>query len=547
MHNIILSIPEPCHENWDNMSPTQQGRFCKACVKEVVDFSQMSDQEVLNYFINTKSANTCGRVYPDQLERTISEAMPVKRRKFWYWHYVAMFFVFFSKSAVVKAQGSLKLKGKMKPSTQHENDVTRIITGTIKDSNGKGIAFANINIAKLSRGVTADANGNYAIKVEKGQSILLSSKGYFTKTILIADDDHITTILDRNSIDEPKQRVVAMAGGISYRRVESPKAMIPAKMVITVKDKSTGTIISNATVIIKNYGTITPDIRVDQNGVFDKTNINTGDQYTIEASAVGYLTRSLVISGEKIKGNEPVKEIYLQKVIQNTIAKNTAPVTDSAIAKKNGKDTKIRMGSVHRLPVDESALYVVDGIIIPGIQNTTIEPDNIADLTILQKEAAIKRFGEKGKNGAIMITTKNKEYKCLEEVKITSYGINRSLKGMAGAMSVVYSSKLQQKPAITDTIKNFFLKPAAQVKAYPNPVSRGNTVSLAFSLKLSGNYLVHIINSVGMVMQQKHMITDLKTVKENILIDSRWSSGIYYVRVFDETNKPVANSSFIVQ
>ena len=42
-----LHIPEPCHEQWDKMSPAQQGRFCQQCSKTVVDFSTMTDQQVL--------------------------------------------------------------------------------------------------------------------------------------------------------------------------------------------------------------------------------------------------------------------------------------------------------------------------------------------------------------------------------------------------------------------------------------------------------------------------------------------------------------------
>ena len=50
MQQLQLSIPEPCHQTWREMTPTQQGRFCNSCAKEVIDFSTMTDTEVLNYF-----------------------------------------------------------------------------------------------------------------------------------------------------------------------------------------------------------------------------------------------------------------------------------------------------------------------------------------------------------------------------------------------------------------------------------------------------------------------------------------------------------------
>jgi len=59
----IVKIPEPCHESWDKMTPTQQGKFCLSCKKEVVDFSNKSTDEIINYFQsrgNTKE-RICGR------------------------------------------------------------------------------------------------------------------------------------------------------------------------------------------------------------------------------------------------------------------------------------------------------------------------------------------------------------------------------------------------------------------------------------------------------------------------------------------------------
>ena len=62
-----ISIPKPCNENWNEMTPQQQGAFCKVCAKVVVDFSSMSDEEVLRYFENKKEEKTCGRFRVSQL------------------------------------------------------------------------------------------------------------------------------------------------------------------------------------------------------------------------------------------------------------------------------------------------------------------------------------------------------------------------------------------------------------------------------------------------------------------------------------------------
>jgi hypothetical protein len=76
MKKLILSIPEPCHENWDKMNPVEKGRFCNACQKTVIDFSSMSDRELAEFFKKPQAA-VCGKFDQFQLERNIQ--IPRKR------------------------------------------------------------------------------------------------------------------------------------------------------------------------------------------------------------------------------------------------------------------------------------------------------------------------------------------------------------------------------------------------------------------------------------------------------------------------------------
>ncbi|MBK7137544.1 MAG: hypothetical protein IPH74_00360 [Bacteroidetes bacterium] len=69
-----IQIPIPCHENWDEMIPNEKGNFCKVCNKTVIDFTNMSEQELIAYFENKKPGATCGRLRADQL--TKEEVIP---------------------------------------------------------------------------------------------------------------------------------------------------------------------------------------------------------------------------------------------------------------------------------------------------------------------------------------------------------------------------------------------------------------------------------------------------------------------------------------
>jgi hypothetical protein len=76
---LNISLPEPCNEDWNKMTPAAQGKFCGSCEKIVVDFSTYSDQELINFFVH-RNQKACGRFNGTQLNRAISEAnIPEKR------------------------------------------------------------------------------------------------------------------------------------------------------------------------------------------------------------------------------------------------------------------------------------------------------------------------------------------------------------------------------------------------------------------------------------------------------------------------------------
>jgi hypothetical protein len=60
-----LQVSQPCHEDWAKMTPSQKGRFCDSCQKEVVDFTSMTDSQIIDFFEHyTAKPNTslCGRL-----------------------------------------------------------------------------------------------------------------------------------------------------------------------------------------------------------------------------------------------------------------------------------------------------------------------------------------------------------------------------------------------------------------------------------------------------------------------------------------------------
>lgn len=65
-----LELTNPCAESWNAMLPTTQGRFCQSCAKNVVDFTGLTDDQVLA-LLKESNGTLCGRVKETQLDRNL--------------------------------------------------------------------------------------------------------------------------------------------------------------------------------------------------------------------------------------------------------------------------------------------------------------------------------------------------------------------------------------------------------------------------------------------------------------------------------------------
>jgi hypothetical protein len=97
MKKFMLTVSEPCHENWDKMTSDQRGRFCLSCQKTVVDFTGLSDRQIAAFF-KKPPESVCGRFYQDQLNRPIE--VPRKRIRWikYFFQFTWPAFVLFLKS-----------------------------------------------------------------------------------------------------------------------------------------------------------------------------------------------------------------------------------------------------------------------------------------------------------------------------------------------------------------------------------------------------------------------------------------------------------------
>ena len=67
--NFRITIPKPCHEDWNKFTPDEKGAFCKVCSKSVHDFTKKEPEQIKAILIEEMSAGNkvCGRFNEDQI------------------------------------------------------------------------------------------------------------------------------------------------------------------------------------------------------------------------------------------------------------------------------------------------------------------------------------------------------------------------------------------------------------------------------------------------------------------------------------------------
>ncbi len=233
---LHLAVAKPCHENWDAMSPVEQGKFCGSCQKQVVDFSKMSDHQVAEFFKKPAMGSVCGRFMSDQLDR--SYEIPKKRIPWLrYFFTMALPALFLSKASAQQTKTD-KIDPAMRDTTKmHVNDefrtmgivapeirgferdtvkvqpITKTIKGKVTDQKGAPVAYASIQAGKTKSIYFSDEKGEFDIRVtlvnDKGV-LLVSSTGFDSKEITIENKTGFLSIqLSANA--DPSEIMVSSA------------------------------------------------------------------------------------------------------------------------------------------------------------------------------------------------------------------------------------------------------------------------------------------------------------------------------------------------
>jgi len=215
---ISISVKKPCSENFKNFKKTEAGGFCNSCKKDVIDFTTMTEAELINYFSKKNSSNTCGRFKSSQLKPHKQAFIPKKRNPF-IPHRIGIMGISIIALCTVSftnAQHSTTNNTTTQTKTnsmlgqQASNKITTnkyTVRGTILDDANLPLPGVNVILKGTDQGVVTDFDGkfefNTALAVD--DVLVFSYIGYDTKEYKItkseSDNLDINITFDQSDIE----------------------------------------------------------------------------------------------------------------------------------------------------------------------------------------------------------------------------------------------------------------------------------------------------------------------------------------------------------
>ena len=166
-HIQKIWIDKPCQEDWHEMLPENQGKYCLSCQKSVIDFTGMSNEDILR--IIAAKDKLCGRFEDYQLSYLNQMLMAEKAGK----HsvrkrlgLVASFLVFFS---FLKTEAKVKSEtvqtSVVKNKAAKDSVIRKAISGYVTDQEGLPISQVSIVLKSMQLSTLTDVKGHYCLNL----------------------------------------------------------------------------------------------------------------------------------------------------------------------------------------------------------------------------------------------------------------------------------------------------------------------------------------------------------------------------------------------
>ncbi|WP_298141311.1 carboxypeptidase-like regulatory domain-containing protein [Flavobacterium sp.] len=235
MKKINIQIDKPCSENFNSFNKTEKGGFCNSCQKTVIDFTKMSDQEIIKYFDNEQS-KTCGLFLETQLKSYSNSTIPSSNKNsnpFITSIFGLSLLLTFANSYSQEKTINNETINKENVTIKQDNESTDLnekitVSGLISDESGP-LPGANIYLKKYNIGVQTDIDGKFTFpkQLKIGDILIVSYVGYKTKEVKVKSNNHSITMSYDIKLENAQ---VIMMGEVSTNKVYKSKRTLIQKI-----------------------------------------------------------------------------------------------------------------------------------------------------------------------------------------------------------------------------------------------------------------------------------------------------------------------------
>jgi hypothetical protein len=107
---------------------------------------------------------------------------------------------------------------------------------------------------------------------------------------------------------------------------------------------------------------------------------------------------------------------------------------------------------------------------------------------------------------------------------------------------------MARKNASTSMLAVQKLSPVYNVQVYPNPVSKGNPVTIRWESNTEKVAVLKLLSPEGRtILQQSVQTGSDKKTNFQLQTDARWSAGIYFMQLVCEKGRVLASEKIIIQ
>ncbi len=231
--DYLLKIDDPCAESWAAMLPTDSGRFCTNCAKNVIDFTKLTDDQVLAV-ITKPGENICGRFEASQVNRYLANSTEYPNRSHLYKFFAGLFLLTAADRALAKTgidngapmgQGydlisQPKEFSASEPKRNPADSLDRVFRGRVIHAlDQTPISGVSIRLEDADVQTVTNREGAFELSVpsnllKKKNAFVVSFIGYETKTVTVSTHDFKN---ERSIVlsDDPQLNEVVYVGNYS--------------------------------------------------------------------------------------------------------------------------------------------------------------------------------------------------------------------------------------------------------------------------------------------------------------------------------------------